>query len=766
MGSCSSKEEAELAQQVLGAQKAKSAQAVRRLSALGSQEGQVWITRPTDDIKKEFKFGAMINKGQFGTIYVVTNGAGDRFACKQISKRKLTGPNSIRDIRREIEVLHHLRGPCGRAGALWRWALGDGPGGDLFERMESTSTITERSAAALFRGLVETVSYCHTLGVVHRDLKPENFLITDKSPDAAIKLADFGLSCFFREGQEMNEVVGSPYYIAPEVVDRSYGKGCDVWSLGVILHILLSGQPPFTGNSDAEILKNVRTQELSLTSDPWPSISRHARHLVSKMLEKDPERRLRMDQVLTHPWLRADGTAPVRAIPSGVRDRISQFHALNTFKREARRILAAALPPEEVAGLKMLFEELDANGDGLLSLGELREGLARKGEAMQGEEAAALLEAADLNGDGYIDYREFIAATYNMSRMEQQDVVLKAFKHFDLDGDGFITKEELATALSRLPASSRESAAALLAEADANRDGKLDYREFTAMVLAVQPGAKAANEDDAKDKVQPVVESLPGMVYDDKAVHGGSRHGGSKHGSVVGGAAASASVHAGGSTAYEDKAVRGGSRHGGASHATLGAAAGVSGSVRGGTHPGIGTGGSRHGGVSNATGGAAGGGTRGGTHPGFGAGGSRHGSVSNLTMGVASAAGASTRGGTHPGVGGGSGPNGGGSLLLAGGGGGGSGSRRGSVVSTGAYTASQSGNHRLSAGGISVGQIDSLGSRGRVGGWTAPASGEAAPLDSEDEEVMARARPSVAPDRSVRGGGMGRTGPAVIVGAA
>jgi calcium-dependent protein kinase len=98
---------------------------------------------------------------------------------------------------------------------------------------------SERAAATVLRSIVDVVRLCHASGVIHRDLKPENFLFADESEGAQLKVIDFGLSVFFTPGQRFTEVVGSAYYMAPEVLRRSYGPEVDVWSAGVILYILL-----------------------------------------------------------------------------------------------------------------------------------------------------------------------------------------------------------------------------------------------------------------------------------------------------------------------------------------------------------------------------------------------------------------------------------------------------------------------------------------------------------------------------------------------
>ncbi|MCH96109.1 calcium-dependent protein kinase 17-like [Trifolium medium] len=118
-------------------------------------------------------------------------------------------------------------------------------GGELFDRIIAKGLYTERAAASLLRTIVQIIHTLHSMGVIHRDLKPENFLLLNKDENAPLKVTDFGLSVFFKEGEMFKDIVGSAYYIAPEVLKRRYGQEVDIWSIGVMLYILLSGVPPF-----------------------------------------------------------------------------------------------------------------------------------------------------------------------------------------------------------------------------------------------------------------------------------------------------------------------------------------------------------------------------------------------------------------------------------------------------------------------------------------------------------------------------------------
>uniref|UniRef100_A0A453PAM5 non-specific serine/threonine protein kinase n=1 Tax=Aegilops tauschii subsp. strangulata TaxID=200361 RepID=A0A453PAM5_AEGTS len=195
-----------------------------------------------------------LGQGQFGTTYLCTDRAtGADYACKSIGKRKLITKEDVEDVRREIQIMHHLAGH--RNVVAIKGAYEDQVyvhivmelcgGGELFDRIIQRGHYSERKAAELTRIVVGVVEACHSLGVIHRDLKPENFLLANKDDDMSLKAIDFGLSVFFKPGQVFTDVVGSPYYVAPEVLRKRYGPEADVWTAGVILYILLSGVPPF-----------------------------------------------------------------------------------------------------------------------------------------------------------------------------------------------------------------------------------------------------------------------------------------------------------------------------------------------------------------------------------------------------------------------------------------------------------------------------------------------------------------------------------------
>ncbi|KAM3255369.1 hypothetical protein ACQJBY_048592 [Aegilops geniculata] len=385
---------------------------IKRISSAGLQVQSV-LRRKTDNLKDKYSLGRKLGQGQFGTTYLcVDKATGLEYACKSIAKRKLITDEDVEDVRREIQIMHHLAGHPNIISI--RGAYEDAvavhvvmelcAGGELFDRIVRRGHYTERQAAELARVIVAVVESCHSLGVMHRDLKPENFLFVGNEEDAALKTIDFGLSMFFRPGEMFSDVVGSPYYVAPEVLKKSYSQEADVWSAGVIVYILLCGVPPFWAETEQGIFEQVLNGTLDFESDPWPSVSEGAKDLLRKVLVRDPKKRLTAHQVLCHPWLQMSGETPDKPLDSAVLSRLKQFSAMNKLKKMALRVIAENLSEEEIAGLKEMFKMMDTDNSGQINYEELKAGLERVGANMKESEISHLMQA-----DGRIDYNEFVA---------------------------------------------------------------------------------------------------------------------------------------------------------------------------------------------------------------------------------------------------------------------------------------------------------------------------------------------------------------------
>uniref|UniRef100_A0A804NVY4 non-specific serine/threonine protein kinase n=1 Tax=Zea mays TaxID=4577 RepID=A0A804NVY4_MAIZE len=445
----------------------------------------------TPALRDLYAVGRKLGQGQFGTTYLCTElSTGAAFACKSIAKRKLLTPEDVDDVRREIQIMHHLAGH--KSVVTIKGAYEDPlyvhivmelcEGGELFDRIVDRGYFSERKAAEIARVIVGVVEACHSLGVMHRDLKPENFLLKDRGHDASLKAIDFGLSVFFKPGQVFTDVVGSPYYVAPEVLCKHYGPEADVWTAGVIVYILLSGVPPFWAETQQGIFDAVLKGAIDFDSEPWPAISDSAKDLIRRMLRSPPADRLSAHQVLCHPWICENGVAPDRALDPAVLTRLKQFSAMNRLKKMALRVISQSLSEEELAGLKEMFKAMDTDGSGAITFDELKEGLKRHGSKdLRESEIRDLMDAADVDKSGSIDYDEFIAATVHMSKLEREEHLLAAFAYFDKDGSGYITVDELEQAC-------REHNMAdvglddIITEVDQDNDGRIDYGEFVAMM--------------------------------------------------------------------------------------------------------------------------------------------------------------------------------------------------------------------------------------------------------------------------------------------
>ncbi|BFG32691.1 calcium-dependent protein kinase 10 [Prunus yedoensis var. nudiflora] len=455
-------------------------------------------------IGDKYILGRELGRGEFGITYLCTDRETKQaLACKSISKRKLRTAVDIEDVRREVAIMSTLPEHPNIVKLKATYEDNENvhlvmelcEGGELFDRIVARGHYSERAAANVARTVAEVVRMCHANGVMHRDLKPENFLFSNKKEHSPLKAIDFGLSVFFKPGERFMEIVGSPYYMAPEVLKRNYGPEVDIWSAGVILYILLCGVPPFWAESEQGVALAILRGVIDFKREPWPQISESAKSLVRQMLEPDPRKRLTAQQVLEHPWLHNAKKAPNVPLGDIVRPRLKQFSVMNRFKKKALRVIAEHLSVKEVEVIRDMFTLMDTDKDGKVTYEELKAGLQKVGSQLAEPEVKMLMEVADVDGNGVLDYGEFAAVTIHLQRMENDEHLRRAFVFFDKDGSGYIELGELREGLlDESGEIDNEVLNDIMREVDTDKDGRISYEEFVAMMKTGTDWRKASRQ--------------------------------------------------------------------------------------------------------------------------------------------------------------------------------------------------------------------------------------------------------------------------------
>lgn len=269
------------------------------------------------NVEDFYEIGEILGSGHYGQVRLVHERAtGGRWAGKFLKLRRSASSRlgvERRSVEREVEVLQALQHANimalrdvfeSRAEVVLIVELING--GELFDFIAEKENLLENEAIEFMKQILKGVGFMHSKHIAHFDLKPENIMLLDKEQEHPhIKIIDFGLAHRFIPGEVYKSLCGTPQYIAPEVINfEALSTAADMWSLGVITYILLSGLSPFQGDTDEETLRNIVAMNYEFEEQYFSQTSTMAKDFIEKLLMKDPNERMTADECLIHPWIK------------------------------------------------------------------------------------------------------------------------------------------------------------------------------------------------------------------------------------------------------------------------------------------------------------------------------------------------------------------------------------------------------------------------------------------------------------------------------
>lgn len=274
-------------------------------------------------LESKYQVGKEIGRGGFSVVQEGTEkSTGRKVAIKIIDKKK-QDVDQLKLLEREIDIMKKLSHP--NIVQLYEvfytstniyLVLEFVSGGELYDQIVARGSFTESDASGIVKQVLSATAHMHQHGIAHRDLKPENLLLSSVKGDE-VKVADFGLSKDVSNATHMSTCCGSPSYVAPEVLQGGvYTHQCDVWSIGVILYVLLSGYLPFYGDTQEELFDKILSGTYSFSHKCWDDISPEAKDLLAKMLTVNVSQRITVDGCLNHAWLNQAGKARTTQLQS------------------------------------------------------------------------------------------------------------------------------------------------------------------------------------------------------------------------------------------------------------------------------------------------------------------------------------------------------------------------------------------------------------------------------------------------------------------
>lgn len=464
----------------------------------------------TDEISISPRLFVKENSNSFASVYDVSSypvgfgSIGEVWLCEHLRSRetravkiiskKLLTKEEIKNktVLTEVDILKTLDHPC--ILKVFEYfedqfnfyiVMEYCSGGDLFDELEKIDRFTEEQAAKIMQQIFSALFYMHSRNVIHRDIKLENILITDKNA-LTVKIVDFNIAVL-KTAKAQTKMKGTPNYMAPEVIKGDYTEKCDLWSCGVLLYVLITGEFPFDAEFHEQLLAMILKAKYRLDGRIWFMASHDLKDLIEELLQKEPLKRISAEQALKHPWIQKTciDTVDEKVFVKTLR-RMKTMKMSTKIQEVFQMFLITQVSKydEEIIKLKEVFARIDKDKNGTISKEELID-LLRADEGFEEAKISAdrMLRVIDNDHSGGIDFTEFLRAVMHDKSLLTEENVRNAFYYFDKDHNEKIEKEELLEWLNEEAVIPVNIVEELIQQADINGDGYIDIEEFQEVLL-------------------------------------------------------------------------------------------------------------------------------------------------------------------------------------------------------------------------------------------------------------------------------------------
>ena len=445
------------------------------------------------DYKKKYEYIQMLGCGAFGKVrlYVDRQCKSFRYAIKTL-KKDYFNKHILDSIEREVDILRSLDHPnivkyfeTYEDDHFIHIVMEYIPGDNLFKLITNKKyfKFTEKEICQLITCLLKAVLFLHHNNIVHRDIKPENILFSVPGDFNALKLIDFGLS-IQKNAKNENRRVGTPYYMSPEMIHGNFVYESDMWSIGVILFIMVTGKQPFRAHDKEGVFEKILNGKCDKKSLDKSKCSIELKDLIKKTLVKDYKKRISVESALQHKWfsLFEDNKNNFQVIDQDILDSLQNFQYTNILQKETFYYLAKLSNDKEILKLKKAFEIIDKDNSGEIEYEEIPNIFKDLGIQASESELKSIFRSLDFHCDGKVNYSEFLAGTLSSLKNFKDEKLLSAFKYFDVNDEGYITCDSIIIALKASNVAVDE--VEIIDYFNKRKLKKINFEQFKTLVLA------------------------------------------------------------------------------------------------------------------------------------------------------------------------------------------------------------------------------------------------------------------------------------------